>query len=79
MSELPPGWTSQGPVLWAYKVATIGGAPHAIEAQLNQFGADGWELVATSLGGAWQSAQSQGSPVGFAILKRPYVGAIQPR
>ena len=64
-------------MLWAYRVATIGGSPQAIEAQLNQLGAEGWELVSSTLGGAWQSAASHGSPVGLAFLKRPYVGTAR--
>jgi uncharacterized membrane protein len=73
MSYVPPGWTPQGPVLWAYKTVLIGGPPNAIEAQLMQIGADGWELVSTWLvGNQPNPATSSGNAL--AIFKRPYVG-----
>ena len=63
-------------MLWAYKTVLIGGAPHAIEAQLSQVGAEGWELVSTWLVGN-QPSPATSSGNALAIFKRPYIG--QPR
>lgn len=76
---MPPGWTPQGPVLWDYRVEPFGGTPQAMQAHLQRLGAEGWELVSAQVGGAWQSGGAHGSPIGVAILKRPYVGSTQPR